>query len=100
MSFGEILGLVAGAITTGSLVPQVIRVYRLRAAREISLFFTILFIVGDSTWLYYGIYFRLMPVIFWNILAIILALILLMGKLKYDSKVGSLPDIKSGSKEK
>jgi MtN3 and saliva related transmembrane protein len=75
--------LVAGAITTGSLIPQVIRVYRLKAAREISLIFTVAFIVGDAAWLVYGIIFNLMPIILWNVLAIILAAILLYGKLKY-----------------
>lgn len=83
MHFGEILGLVAGAITTGSLIPQVIRVFRLKASREISLLFNVAFIVGSSLWLTYGVIFNLMPVIFWNILAILLALTLLYGKLKY-----------------
>ncbi len=83
MDFGEILGLVAGAITTGSLVPQVLRVFRLKTAREISLIFTLAFIIGDSLWLIYGVIFDLKPVIFWNILAILLAFILLYGKLKF-----------------
>ncbi len=100
MSFGEILGLLAGAVTTGSLIPQVIRVFRLKAAREISLFFTILFIVGDSMWLYYGIYYGLMPIILWNTLALLLALLLLLGKLRYGKGIGNLPDIESGTKEK
>jgi MtN3 and saliva related transmembrane protein len=83
LSFGEILGLVAGAITTGSLIPQVIRVYRLKAAREISLIFTVAFVVGDSAWLAYGIIYSLLPIIFWNVLAILLALMLFIGKIKY-----------------
>ena len=68
-SFGEILGLVAGAITTGSFVPQVV-VFKVRSAHEISLAFILAFVVGDSAWLVYGIYFQLFPVIFWNVLAI------------------------------
>jgi MtN3 and saliva related transmembrane protein len=83
LSFGEILGLVAGAITTGSLIPQVIRVYRLKAAREISLMFTVAFIVGDAAWLAYGVIYALLPIIFWNVLAILLAATLLYGKIKY-----------------
>jgi MtN3 and saliva related transmembrane protein len=83
LSFGEILGLVAGAITTGSLVPQVIRVFRLKAAREISLLFTVAFIVGGMAWLAYGIFFNLLPIIFWNVIAILLTGMLLLGKIKY-----------------
>ena len=81
---GEVrLGLVAGAITTGSFVPQVVRVYRIRSAREISLFFTILFIVGDLIWMGYGIYLRELPIIFWNIFGASLACALLVAKLRY-----------------
>ena len=86
MSFGVILGLVAGAITTFSLIPQVVRVFKLKEAHEISLYFTILFIIGDSIWLYYGVYFKLLPVIFWNAIAVVLAIALLIGKLKFDRK--------------
>jgi MtN3 and saliva related transmembrane protein len=83
VSFGEILGLVAGAITTGSFVPQVVRVFRIRSAHEISLVFILAFVVGDSAWLVYGVYFRLFPVVFWNVLAILLAVALLIGKIRY-----------------
>jgi MtN3 and saliva related transmembrane protein len=83
LQFGEILGLVAGAITTGSFVPQVIRVYKLKSAREISLFFTILFLVGDMLWLSYGIFLQSFPIILWNCLGGLFAIILLIGKLRY-----------------
>jgi MtN3 and saliva related transmembrane protein len=83
LSYGEILGLVAGAITTGSFFPQVFRVYRLKSAHDISLFFTILFVIGDLTWLSYGVYLKNLPIILWNIMGSALALALLFGKLKY-----------------
>jgi MtN3 and saliva related transmembrane protein len=83
LQFGEILGLVAGAITTGSFVPQLIRVYKLKSAREISLFFTILFLVGDILWLSYGIFLHSFPIILWNCLGGLFAIILLIGKLRY-----------------
>jgi MtN3 and saliva related transmembrane protein len=78
-----ILGLVAGAITTGSFFPQVIRVYRIRSAHEISLFFTILFLVGDLLWMSYGIYLHDLPIVLWNIMGALLAAALLIAKLKY-----------------
>jgi MtN3 and saliva related transmembrane protein len=83
LQFGDVLGLLAGAITTGSFVPQVIRVFRLKSAREISLFFTILFLVGDGMWLSYGIFLKSYPIIIWNISGSILAFALLIGKLRY-----------------
>ncbi len=96
MFAGEILGLVAGAITTGSFVPQVVRVYRIRSAKEISLFFTILFLVGDLTWMSYGIYLKDLPIILWNILGASLACALMVAKFKYGRVIHSSEDIKAG----
>jgi len=81
--FGEVLGLVAGALTTGGFIPQVVRVYRLKSAREISLLFTTLFLVGISFWIVYGIYFGLLSVIIWNAITAILGGLLFFAKLKY-----------------
>lgn len=83
MLFGEWLGFFAGVLTTASFVPQVIRVLKLKSAREISLFFNILFLVGICVWLVYGIYFKLGPVIIWNAVTVILIVVLLYAKLKY-----------------
>ena len=87
MSFGEVFGLVAGLFTTSSLVPQVIRVFKLRSAHEISLLFNILFLVGGLLWLFYGISYRLFPVIMWNILGVVLTSALFIAKLKYGKTV-------------
>lgn len=77
------LGFVAGAIMTVGFLPQVMRVYKLKSAREISLLFTILLIIGVLFWLGYGVAFRLLPIIFWNAVTTVLAIALLYAKLKY-----------------
>jgi MtN3 and saliva related transmembrane protein len=79
----EWFGFVAGAITTLGFLPQVIRVYKLRSAREISLIFTTLFLTGIGFWVIYGIFLRLLPVILWNSISLVLASALLYAKLKY-----------------
>jgi|YelNatPaOPRAMG01_1025707.scaffolds.fasta_scaffold92463_2 MtN3 and saliva related transmembrane protein len=79
----DFLGFIGGALTTFGLIPQILRIYTLKSAKEISLIFTILMLIGIGCWLIYGIVKRLPPVIFWNSLALILFLILLIGKLKY-----------------
>ena len=83
MLSAEWLGLIAGAIITIGFLPQVIRVFKLKSAREISLSFTILFLIGLGCWLAYGISLRLTPVILWNAISVIFALALLYAKLKY-----------------
>ena len=83
MSSQEILGFVAGILVTVSLVPQLVKIFRLKSAVEISLPFTILLIVGMFCWLGYGILFQLFPIIFWNAVGAGLVATLLYAKLKY-----------------
>ncbi len=44
LNYGEFLGFLGGACTTLGFIPQVVRVLRLKSAREISLPFTLSFI--------------------------------------------------------
>ncbi|MFC2040350.1 SemiSWEET family sugar transporter [Chloroflexota bacterium] len=83
MSVPEILGQIAGALVTLSLVPQIIRVLRLKNASQISYIFTGLLLFGVSLWLVYGIMLSLLPVIVWNAVGIFLAGFLLVAKMKY-----------------
>lgn len=83
MFSGELLGFAAGALTTLSFIPQVVRVYRLRSARDISLPFTIALTAGGVLWLSYGITLKLLPVMLWNAFTILLVLSLLVAKLRY-----------------
>ena len=79
----EVTGLLGGALTTIGWFPQVIRVFRLRSAHEISLPFTLLFLLGGICWLIYGVSFSLLPVILWNGISIAIVSLLLYAKLKY-----------------
>ena len=83
VNWQEILGFVGGAITTVSLVPQVWRLFRLKSAREISMFFAITLLVGVVCWLIYGILLNLSPVIVWNAITVPFALAMLYAKIKY-----------------
>jgi MtN3 and saliva related transmembrane protein len=79
----EWFGYIAGGITTFAILPQVIRVFKLKSAREISLTFTISMLVGFSCWLTYGICLHLTPLIIWNSISLVLFIIFLCAKLKY-----------------
>jgi len=80
---GDFFGFLGGALITVSFVPQIIRVFKLRSARELSLLFTFLILFGAILWLAYGIFFRLTPVIIWNSITAVLVIVLIMGKLRY-----------------
>jgi len=85
----ESLGFIAGALVTCSIVPQLIRVFKLRSAREISMLFTILLLLGIISWLAYGISLGLTPVILWNAIGAVLVAVLLYAKLKYGRQPNS-----------
>ncbi len=83
MSPLEYLGIVAGIFTSFAVVPQIIRVYKLKSAHEISLIFTTSMLFGVILWLIYGIVFGLVPLIIWNSIGIVLNSWLVFAKVKY-----------------
>jgi MtN3 and saliva related transmembrane protein len=83
LATGEIIGLAAGAFTIFSVIPQIIKIFKTKSARDISLIFSIMFVAGGLLWLTYGIIDRLAPVIFWNVIGITLNSIMLFGKLRF-----------------
>ncbi len=83
MTGEDVMGFAAGAFVTLSLVPQIIRVFRLQSAREISMLFTGLMLVGILMWLGYGVTKSLFPVILWNAIGALLVAMLLYAKLRY-----------------
>lgn len=85
MDWQEILGFIGGALITVGLIPQVWRLYKLKSAREISLTFTLLFLIGGACWLSYGVVLSLPSVILWNSVSICLMSAMMYAKLKYGS---------------
>jgi MtN3 and saliva related transmembrane protein len=79
----EYLGYIGGMFTTFCYIPQIIRVFRLKSAKELSLTFSIMLLVGVAAWLAYGIFFSLAPVIIWNSITAVIVAVLLFAKLKY-----------------
>lgn len=77
------LGYIAGAFVTLSIIPQIIRVFKLKSAHDISLAFNTLLLTGILLWLSYGIALKLTPVIIWNAAGAILTAVLLYAKMKY-----------------
>ncbi|MGD0796204.1 MAG: SemiSWEET transporter [Acidobacteriaceae bacterium] len=79
----EDLGFIAAFCTTAAFVPQLVRVLRLRSAREISLPTFLLFSVGVFLWLLYGLCTRSKPVIASNAVTLVLSVGILALKLRY-----------------
>jgi MtN3 and saliva related transmembrane protein len=80
------VGFAAAFCTTAAFVPQLVRVIRLRSARDVSLGTFVLFSVGVFLWLVYGIYAGSKPVIASNFVTLGLSLSILALKIRYDRK--------------
>jgi len=83
LDWKQILGLVAGALIAVSFVPQIWKLFKLRSAREISLPFTLMQLLGGVIFLTYGVLLSLPALIITNIANTILVGLILFAKLRY-----------------
>ena len=83
MNWNELLGFIAGASISIAFIPQMWRLFKLKSAREISLPFTALLLLGAVCWLAYGVLQSLPPVIVWNAIGATEVCAILYAKLKY-----------------
>ena len=86
MDTTTILGYVAGAVTTTSLVPQVMKIWKTKSARDVSLGMFIIFSIGISLWIAYGFFLHSMPIIVANTVSLLLGFIVLGLKLKFNGR--------------
>lgn len=85
MNTTTMLGYFAGFLTTISFLPQVVKTWKTRSASDLSLGMFSVFSVGVFCWLVYGFLLQEMPMIFWNAATLVLIMIILFMKLKFDS---------------
>jgi len=83
MSWITIMGLVAASLTTFAFIPQVIKTWRMKETRDISFWMYLVFTIGVSLWLGYGILIGDYPILIANGATLILAFIILIAKIRY-----------------
>jgi len=76
-------GYLAGALTTLSFVPQVMRTWKLKETKDFSLAMLLLFATGMLLWTAYGVWINSFPIIAANIITFGLVLFLLWMKIRY-----------------
>jgi MtN3 and saliva related transmembrane protein len=86
MDWIQILGLTAGCLTSTATLPQLIKTYKTKDARDISLKMFSILVVGIILWVVYGFFKSDIPIIVTNTLAVILNIIMLVFKFKYGKK--------------
>ncbi len=83
MDTANFIGLVAGFLTTISIIPQIIKIHRSRSAADISLGMYIVYSFGVLAWLLYGIIIENFPLVLWNGMGLILACTVLVMKINF-----------------
>ena len=78
----EALGFAAGALTTLSFIPQVVKAWRSRSTGDLSLTMLVAFTTGVALWLVYGLAVMSWPVIVANGITLGLSGVLLTLKLR------------------
>lgn len=82
----EIIGFAAATLTTVSFLPQLLRVIKLRSARDISLGMFLIFTTGTALWLTYGLLSHSAPVAVANAITFLLSASILILKLRFDRR--------------
>ncbi|MBD2357418.1 SemiSWEET transporter [Tolypothrix sp. FACHB-123] len=83
MDFVTFLGLVAASITTVSFLPQLMKIWQTKSAKDVSFIMLICFNIGIFLWLIYGIILQQLPIILANGATLFFNLIILWLKIKY-----------------
>lgn len=83
MNAFEILGFLAAIFTTVAFFPQVIKVYKTKDTKSISLSMYVVFTFGVLLWFIYGFYLNSLPMIFANGVTLLSSFYILLMKMKH-----------------
>jgi MtN3 and saliva related transmembrane protein len=79
----ELLGMSAGLISSITFIPQVIKTWRSKSAKDISLLMFTFATASVIMWLIYGILIKNTPIIFTNGTILVFSSLMLYFKFKY-----------------
>jgi MtN3 and saliva related transmembrane protein len=77
-----IIGLLAGLCTTLSFIPQIVKIYRTRRTKDLSLSTYVLLSVGLFLWVVYGVVLNQIAIVLPNIIVLGMALYIIVLKIK------------------
>jgi MtN3 and saliva related transmembrane protein len=73
----EIVGISAGVLSCTTFLPQVVKTWRSKSTRDVSLTMFIIAAVGTCLWLVYGLMINSISIVFTNCIVLALSLIML-----------------------
>jgi len=82
----NILGIVAGILTSVSMIPQLVKVLKEKNAEDLSWTMILVLISGLSLWVWYGFIKDELPIILSNAFAVMVNIVLLICCIIYKKK--------------
>jgi len=79
----DLIGAVAGTLSTIAFIPQAWRIWKTRSARDLSLPMYLIFTAGVALWFVYGLMLGAVPIVVCNGLTLVLAGTVLAMKLRF-----------------
>ncbi len=86
MEWINVLGLVAGTITSVTFLPQVIKTWKEKNAEGVSLLMFAFATISVIMWLIFGIVKKDIAIIYTNSMVLLLSLIMLYFKIRFKAK--------------
>lgn len=86
ISAADLVGSVAGTLTTLAFIPQVARAWRTKSVEDLSLWMLLAFSSGVALWIAYGVITRALPLIVTNGVTLVLSGVLLGMKLRHQKR--------------
>lgn len=74
----EIIGIIAGALSCTTFLPQVIKTWKSKSTKDVSLSMFLIASVSTTLWLLYGIMIHSISIIGTNIVVLFFSLIMLL----------------------
>lgn len=82
----EIIGFVAGGLSSALFIPQIIKILKEKSAEEISLVTCIIGLVSSGLWLWYGIEQDHISMMVTNSISVVATAVLIVLKLIYNKE--------------
>jgi len=80
----DILGYAAGALTAFTFLPQVLKTWREKSSKDISLYMFVIAFLNEIMWLVYGVMIDNWVIILTNAVMLVMSGIMIALKLKYN----------------
>lgn len=79
----EMLGFFGGALVTISLLPQVIKSFRTKSTKDISIVYTLVLMTGLALWISYAVLNNIIPLLIFASIELLITTSLFILKLLY-----------------